>query len=1127
MKKLFVFILALLSWGSVSAQLNLTPQSIPSPNAASLGIYGAIPVGYYTGIPEICIPLYEIDLDGFKIPIALNYHASGLKVGQEASWVGMGWSLNAGGCITRSVQGWDDFATSPVGYFWDTTPPSFTENNDISQITSSEEYEKYREIQRNKVDSEPDIFYFNFGSYSGKFFVQRSSESGSNRPKATVQTPNCYLDMVYDLNKWIVTDGNGYKFYFGTKEISRVRSVNTDKNLCNNYNYYRLHKELATSHEPQTEVTSAWYLDSIVSPNRNKLVFAYAMEEVNTPMTMQEITFGLLKMVLSDPFISNPKKIAYASYSYSMNKQAVLNQIIGTNLTINFAGEPREDMEPRSATQKPTRLGRMSIRNNQTLIKEFKFNYFYTGTPGNYDNCRLFLSSVQELGRDGNVGGSYRLTYDSGQLPAKTSTDIDHWGYFTRPFTGMSSNCWGTDVVTDMEYSTLIPPVTIAFDNKNQMFYGHNRNSDTARMCYGILKSIQYPTGGVTDFTYEPCTTTGTTEIPPTVEQQTYEENFEDFYFSNLPMDNQDDFPEGWKEGTPFEITDATTGLFTLTIDYITGGDFTENSLNQDDRYSAMLKKYNTSTGRYEIVKNVDFPHLSEAVGVVSMNYDVELPAGTYRIDLYRSYTFYTLAYHEGSLEVFGSASCAVFAQSGSGNSTETVISGGPRIQAIRTADAAGNVTQKTYIYEDAVLMSPLIYHYPVRIARSEKERIPSSIHEIIHRTLADYLCGMSTSYVPMSTAALGGFVGYGKVTENLWNGTVCIGSTTYEFYNECDELIDISDRFIPGFPAKPILSNGLPKQIVQYDASKKTVRKEIYEYQFVPGISIKGVKVYQPPMDTENLYIKFYDLDSSWNKLAGKTIYEYAPNDGGLIWLQTENYIYEPSNYQIKEVNTSGSQSGTIYRKIMEYPTNRKDSAECYRKMVERQLLNPVVEERNYVVRNGNPVLLDTRRMKYGIFQDRILPESLWQNKESGGTELEQRECITHYDTNGKPNGYIKGGLEKVVYLWGYRSMYPVAKIEGATYTEVENWLGSTTIDNLANNVSTVENALTTIRNNLAGKEVAVTTYTYLPLVGMTSMTAPNGEKTTFLYDSQGRLAEVKDHNGKSVELYDYHYKE
>lgn len=119
MERLFNTLILLILSIYCHSQIEIsTPKIIPtSPNAASLGIFGDIPVGHYTGIPNIVIPLYKIELDGMEIPISLNYHASGVKVAQDASWVGMGWALNAGGCIAKNIQGWDDFELTPQDIF--------------------------------------------------------------------------------------------------------------------------------------------------------------------------------------------------------------------------------------------------------------------------------------------------------------------------------------------------------------------------------------------------------------------------------------------------------------------------------------------------------------------------------------------------------------------------------------------------------------------------------------------------------------------------------------------------------------------------------------------------------------------------------------------------------------------------------------------------------------------------------------------------------------------------------------------------------------------------------------------------------------------------------------------------
>src|SRR5690606_31879660 len=53
------------------------------------------------------------------------------------------------------------------------------------------------------------------------------------------------------------------------------------------------------------------------------------------------------------------------------------------------------------------------------------------------------------------------------------------------------------------------------------------------------------------------------------------------------------------------------------------------------------------------------------------------------------------------------------------------------------------------------------------------------------------------------------------------------------------------------------------------------------------------------------------------------------------------------------------------------------------------------------------------------------------------------------------------------------------------------------------------------------------MTTYTYKPLTGMTSMTDAKGQTTYYEYDDFQRLKTVKDQDGKLVKQYDYHYKQ
>src|SRR5688572_19141115 len=88
--------------GFVEAQLPKTPES------QSFQKYGDQPVDEYTGVPGISVPLASVSGNSIEIPITLSYHASGIKVNQEATWVGLGFDIISGGRITIDVKGNSD-----------------------------------------------------------------------------------------------------------------------------------------------------------------------------------------------------------------------------------------------------------------------------------------------------------------------------------------------------------------------------------------------------------------------------------------------------------------------------------------------------------------------------------------------------------------------------------------------------------------------------------------------------------------------------------------------------------------------------------------------------------------------------------------------------------------------------------------------------------------------------------------------------------------------------------------------------------------------------------------------------------------------------------------------------------
>src|SRR5690606_31036152 len=83
---------------------------LPSPTVASLMKFEEVPVNNYTGIPDISIPLYNVESlsKDISINLSLNYHPSSIAVNEKAAYSGLGWNLFAGGTIARTVRGLPD-----------------------------------------------------------------------------------------------------------------------------------------------------------------------------------------------------------------------------------------------------------------------------------------------------------------------------------------------------------------------------------------------------------------------------------------------------------------------------------------------------------------------------------------------------------------------------------------------------------------------------------------------------------------------------------------------------------------------------------------------------------------------------------------------------------------------------------------------------------------------------------------------------------------------------------------------------------------------------------------------------------------------------------------------------------
>nr|WP_260392659.1 RHS repeat domain-containing protein [Empedobacter brevis] len=126
-------------------------------------------------------------------------------------------------------------------------------------------------------------------------------------------------------------------------------------------------------------------------------------------------------------------------------------------------------------------------------------------------------------------------------------------------------------------------------------------------------------------------------------------------------------------------------------------------------------------------------------------------------------------------------------------------------------------------------------------------------------------------------------------------------------------------------------------------------------------------------------------------------------------------------------------------------------------------------------------------------------------------------------YDTKGNLTQYTLENGIPVSIIWGYKGQYPIAKIEGSTNTELSNYI-QLAEGNIQSNNDTYELIFEKIREHFPNS--MITTYLYQPLVGVTSITAPNGQTEYYKYDEFGRLVEIRNDKKEVIKTFEYKYK-
>lgn len=313
------------------------------------------------------------------------------------------------------------------------------------------------------------------------------------------------------------------------------------------------------------------------------------------------------------------------------------------------------------------------------------------------------------------------------------------------------------------------------------------------------------------------------------------------------------------------------------------------------------------------------------------------------------------------------------------------------------------------------------------------------------------------------------------------------------------------------------------------YDAGKILKQRTMLDYNDDPdrfsddGNNMRMLKCIPNPMSSAEYHFSLRYIASLsytyYPYLKRKTVAYFPTLTDSLV--SKTDYSYSGKYRVVEKVVTARSDGDSTFN-ISKYPQDMVLAGQTvpYQAMEEKHIVDPVVVSQVF---KNNVTLLKSTVVNYKMWTGNIFAPSS-QQIQIGGNPVETVQQFHNYDTLG--NLLEKSSLNDTheVYIWGYKNLYPIAKIVGSDYNTAVSFINPIIVQNPATSDVAMRNEVMKIRVGLAGTKALVTGYTFSPL-GMTSEVDPNNRITYYEYDAQGRLKLVRDENLNVIKVMDYQY--
>lgn len=1006
-------------------------QALPvplTPNAASLGKFGAVPVNAYTGLPSIQLPLYTVKQGTLSVPITLAYH-SAIKVDETPSWVGLGWALQAGGAITQTVRGNADQSTSQ-GYwlnkaYVDSLSPRFMvlpHSNLPGQMASG------------AIDVQPDLYYYNLPFGSGQLLFTDSTHAVAIGERG--------IDVRFTHRRFEVTDRMGTRYILGNAES------------CRDYNYV----ESDDAQGPTRGGSGAFYVSKIISADQQDTIqFHYEREEFSQPLTPTETAYLYDPSPYAPPGIQAPAKQIASSTQHS--SQCQLREIVWRQGRILFTADAKRADLTQAGNSDAHGLSQISIytRNNE-LIKSygFTYDYFYSNQygaqPNKVDNhiyqsneVRLKLVAITEQNGALKLPSYSFKYYEHRSIPARNSYQQDHWG-----FANLNTA------------ATFLPKYILMAGGSSVKVYadGGSREPDFSSALAGVLREITYPTGGKTRFSYEPHRIQKAGSYAAIKLQATTK---------SLVL--------GTRDFTGVEDGDDVVKTATFTITQPAGASYNYGLLAQGGYGGAqaivrltLTKVIADNTNLNRLIfgdQAIDDGRITPGAGNVPVRASsggsrtVNLEPGTYVLNLTGSKEAASVRAAAGSIDL-------TFTQAIADTSTSSlgVIVGGTRIK--RIVDIASSETDSTarnYTYgslaNDGNSSSGVLVKNPIYNS-SFTDYFPMVVTDNIPVTLYYPFTYTSISSSPVSGlgSTQGSHVGYGRVQISNTNGKFNSGYEVH-YFTTAAQYPDISSLSPYAPPTSRDDLRGTLLRHESYSAEGQLLKRVESLYTVDPRVTnqLSGLVARRMAADhpsgtvVNDLSYSRYRFDYfreqiRWKYESKRLTTTFAATDTTQRVTQQQTFVYaNPSHGQLTQLRTqldNGKEQVQYNRYPLDYPATGADANSLGIQQLQRaHVWSPIIETSDwyksanrqdslllsskvhtYWPRTGHSTSLPDKLYTLNLpqpmatYQRPIISTAGWMMD----PRYEERERYVSYDAQANPTLVTRAHTAyRHAYLWGY----------------------------------------------------------------------------------------------------------